>query len=115
MMFEKFISMVFYLIFDKSMAKKTLFFWLFLVSLLVFFLMFETFKIVLPSRRNTKFSGLTVGMLAHVGLKVTPSCPKLAPVGAHLAQVGPKLTPSCPQDGQCWLKLASSRTQVGPC
>ena len=31
-----------FLDFDKLMAKKTLFFWLFLVSLLVFFLTFET-------------------------------------------------------------------------
>ena len=82
-------------------------------------------KIVLPSRRNTYFSGLPrymltpswphATMLARVGPKLTPSSCMLAPVGLKLAEVDPKLTPSRPQVGPCWLKLASSRTQVGPC
>ena len=75
-------------------------------------------KIVLPSRRNTNFSGLPrymltpswprATMLAHVGPKLTPSCCMLAPVGLKLAQVDPKLTPSWPQVGpwdQSWSHL----------
>ena len=82
-------------------------------------------KIVLPSRRNTHFSGLPrymltpswprATMLACVGSKLIPSSCMLAPVGLKLAEVDPKLTPSWPQVGPCWLKLAPSRTQVGPC
>ena len=82
-------------------------------------------KIVLPSRRNTNFSGLPrymltpswprATMLARVGPKLTPSCCMLAPVGLKLAQVDPKLTPSWPQVGPCWLELAPNQSQVGPC
>ena len=80
-------------------------------------------KIVLPSRRNIDFSGLPrytltpswprATMLARVGLKLTPSSCMLAPVSLKLVEVDPKLTRSWLQVGPCWLKLASSRTQVG--
>ena len=54
-MFTKLIFVEFCLIFDEIAGEKHISFWLFLVSFLVFVLTFETFKIVLPSRRELKF------------------------------------------------------------
>ena len=54
-LFETLILVKFCLIFDEIAGEKHISFWLFLVSFLVFVLTFETFKIVLPSRRELKF------------------------------------------------------------
>ena len=55
MMPKKLILVEFCLIFDEIAGEKHISFWLFLVSFLAFVLTFETFKIVLPSRREVKF------------------------------------------------------------
>ena len=55
MVFETSILIEFGLIFDKIVGGKHIVLGLFFVSLLVFFLTFETLKIVLPSRRELNF------------------------------------------------------------
>ena len=55
MMFETLILVEFGLIFNKIAGEKHITFWLSLVSFLMFFLTFETLKIVLPSRRELNF------------------------------------------------------------
>ena len=55
MLFETLILVEFCLMFDKIDCEKHMDILLVLVLILVFFLTLETFKIVLPSRRNANF------------------------------------------------------------
>ena len=55
MMFETLILVEFGLIFNEIAGEKHITFWLSLVSFLMFFLTFESLKIMLPSRRGLDF------------------------------------------------------------
>ena len=54
-LFETLILIEFCLIFGEVDGEKDIVFWFFLVLFRVFFLTFETLKIVLPSRRELNF------------------------------------------------------------